>query len=428
MLQSKLFLKIQKEFPKDETAANARFLIRAGFIDKLMAGVYTYLPLGLIVLKKMENIVREEMLKSGGQELLMPALQPKENWLKTGRWDDYDTLFRFVSHYSRTELVLGPTHEEIISPLTKKFNLSYRDLPFYLFQIQKKFRDEKRVKSGLLRGREFLMKDFYSFHADEDDLNSFYEKMKIHYGDIFRKCGLGEKTFLTFASGGTFSRYSHEFQTLTEAGEDEIFLCEKCRLAVNGEIIREQSQCPRCGAENLIVKKAVETGNIFLLKTKYSRPFDLQFVKKDGSKSDVLMGCYGIGLDRLLGAVVEVNHDDKGIVWPEAVAPFQAHLLLLSESSRVKKEAEKVYRKLICGGIETLYDDREKISAGEKFAGADFVGIPCRLVVSEKTLAKNKIEIKKRNSEKTEFLTLKQVIENVKRKEQGEKQQSKMLK
>lgn len=414
MLRSKLFLKIQKEFSKDEIAVNARLLIRAGFIDKLMAGVYTYLPLGLMVLKKIENIVRKEMLKAGGQELLMPALQPKENWLKTGRWDDYDTLFRFVSHYSQTELALGPTHEEIISPLAKKFNLSYRDLPLYFFQIQKKFRDEKRVKSGLLRGREFLMKDFYSFHGDEDDLNSFYEKMKTHYGSIFRECGLEEKTYLTLAAGGTFSKYSHEFQTVAEAGEDKIFLCEKCRLAVNDEIIREQSQCPQCGAKNLVAKKAVETGNIFLLKTKYSRPFDLKFAKKDGTKSDVLMGCYGIGLDRLLGAIVELRHDARGIIWPEAVAPFQAHLLFLSESPEAKKTAGKVYQKLLREGAETLYDDREEISAGEKFAEADLIGIPYRLVVSEKTLKKNKIEVKQRSGNKIEFLTLGRIINKMK--------------
>ncbi|MBU3925800.1 prolyl-tRNA synthetase, partial [Patescibacteria group bacterium] len=223
MLQSKLFPQTLREDPKDEVSVNARFLVRGGFVNKLMAGVYTYLPLGLRVLKKIENIIREEMIEAGGQEILMPVLQPKENWLKTGRWDSLDSLFKFVSHYSKIELALGPTHEEIISPLVGNFSVSYKDLPLYIFQIQDKFRDEKRVKSGILRGREFIMKDLYSFHIDENDLNKYYEKMKTHYKNIFDKCGIGEKTYITFASGGSFSKYSHEFQTITDAGEDKIF-------------------------------------------------------------------------------------------------------------------------------------------------------------------------------------------------------------
>lgn len=410
-----MFPKTLREDPKDEVSANAKLLVRAGFIDKLMAGVYTFLPLGFRVLKKIENIIREEMLKAGGQEILMPVLHPKENWEKTGRWDTYDTLFRFASYYSKNEFALGPTHEEIISPLAGKFSLSYKNLPLYLFQIQTKLRDEKRVKSGILRAREFIMKDLYSFHADENDLNDYYEKMKVHYKNIFDRCGIGDRTYITFSSGGTFSKYSHEFQTITEAGEDKIFLCEKCKVAVNSELIKppmshkfcatsEVAQCPECGSKNLKEKKAIEVGNIFKLKTKYSEPFGLKYTNKNGQKGDIIMGCYGIGLGRLMGAIIEVNHDKKGIIWPIAIAPFKVHLIEIGES------AKKIYKDLQKANIEVLYDDRKEISAGEKFADADLIGIPYRVVVSEKTAAQDKVELKKRDSEKTKLIDKKQLF------------------
>lgn len=411
MRQSKLFPRTQKDAPKDEISANAQFLIRAGYIDKLMAGVYTYLPLGFRVLKKIENIVRKEMEKAGGEEILMPSLQPKENWLATSRWDSYDTLFRFASHYTKTELALGPTHEEIVSPLAAKFNLSYKNLPLYLFQIQNKFRDEKRAKSGILRGREFIMKDFYSFHTDENDLNDFYEKMKTHYKNIFDECGIGEKTYLTFASGGSFSKYSHEFQTITDAGEDIIYLCEKCGVAVNQEIIKDQSVCPKCGNKDLIEKKAIEVGNIFPLKTKYSEPFGLRFTDEKGGKKDVIMGCYGIGLGRLMGTIVETRHDEKGIIWPQSVSPFIAHLIeIKNNNASVKKMAEDIYDYLQKNGIEVLYDDREDAGAGEKFADADLIGIPFRIVVSGKTIDVGKLEIKRRDQEDSRLVDKEEII------------------
>ena len=412
MKQSKLFLQTLKESPKDEAAVNARLLIRAGFIDKVMAGVYTFLPLGLRVLRKIENIIREEMIKAGGEEILMPVLHPKENWLKTNRWESFDALFRFVSHYSKIELALGPSHEEIITPLVKKFNLSYKNLPFGLFQIQTKFRDEKRAKSGILRGREFIMKDLYSFHASEEDLMNYYEKMKVHYKNIFDKCGIGGRTYLTFAGGGSFSDYSHEFQTITEAGEDTIFLCEKCEVAINSEIIGEQSVCPECGNKNLFEKKAIEVGNIFPLKTKFSNAFDLKVMDEKGEEKEVIMGCYGIGIGRLMGAVVEVNSDAQGIIWPEAVSPFKVHLLQLgspksklSDGISVQEFGEKIYESLLQSGIEVLYDDRGDKTAGEKFSDADLIGIPYRLVVSEKTAKEEKVEVKKRNEKNAELMT-----------------------
>lgn len=410
MLQSELFSKTKKEAPKDEEATNARLLIRAGFIDKLMAGVYTFLPLGLRVLKKIENVVREEMRTLGAEEILMPSLQPKSNWQKTGRWDSYDSLFKFKSFYSETELALGPTHEEIVSPLLAKFVSSYKDLPRYVFQIQNKFRDEPRAKSGLLRGREFFMKDLYSFHKDEADLDDYYEKVKKSYQKIFETFGLGGKTCLTFASGGTFSKYSHEFQTLTPAGEDKIHICGKCRVAVNDEIINEQNNCPQCGNKNLKSEKSIEVGNIFKLKTKYSNPFGLAYKNEKGESCDTIMGCYGLGINRLMGAIVEVFHDERGIVWPMTAAPFDAHLILLkAENGKVKSFADKIYKDLQKAGIDVLCDDRSGVSAGEKFADADLIGIPYRLVVSEKT--GDKIEIKKRSEKEAKLISGKELLE-----------------
>lgn len=407
MLQSKLFAKTRKELPKDEVSANASLLARAGFMDKLMAGVYTYLPLGFRVIKKIEKIIREEMISAGGQELLMPSLHPKENWQKTGRWDTVDDLFRFTSHYSKIELALGPTHEEIISPLVQKFNLSYKDLPLYLFQFQNKFRDEKRAKSGILRVKEFIMKDFYSFHADEKDMDDYYEKMKVHYKNIFDRCGIGSKTHLTYASGGSFSQYSHEYQTVTPAGEDTIYVCNKCGSAVNREIIKEDKTCLNCGGKDLKEEKSVEVGNIFKLKNKFSDPFGLKFTDSDGSEKPVLMGCYGIGLGRLMGAAVETNHDENGIIWPENIAPFKVHLLEIfsaknkDEAIEVKNSARGIYSALQKNGVEVLYDNRENASAGEKFADADLIGLPYRVVVSKNTIAKNGAELKRRTENKS---------------------------
>lgn len=404
MKQSQLFVKTIKDAPKDEVSLNAQLLIRAGFVDKLTAGVYTFLPLGLKVLKKIENIIREEMISAGALELLLPALHPKNNWRETGRWETYDSLFRFASHYTKTEYALGPTHEEIISPLVGKFNISYRNLPFALFQIQNKFRDEARAKSGLLRGREFFMKDLYSFHRNEDDLNKYYEMMRGVYKKIFSRVGLGHITYLTFASGGSFSKYSHEFQTLAPSGEDKIHICDKCAVAINEEIIKDQNTCPECGGNNLREEKAVEVGNIFKLRTKFSEPFALTYKDESGKNEVVEMGCYGIGLNRLMGTVVEAHHDDRGIVWPEAVAPFRYHLLAIGEGAAVKNESDRLYKDLKNRGVEVFYDDRDGVSAGEKFSEADLIGIPVRLVVSEKTIGKSGVEVKKRGDIQTRIV------------------------
>ena len=411
MKMSAFFTHTQKEAPKDETAQNAIFLARAGYIDKLAAGVYSYLPLGLRVLKKIENIIREEMNALGAEELLLPAFHPKENWETTGRWRTMDDLYKVTDAGGR-EFALGPTHEEIIVPLAKKFISSYKDLPKALYQIQDKFRMELRAKSGLLRGREFIMKDLYSFHTDDEkEFDGYYARVKEAYKNIFRRAGIGEKTYLTYASGGSFSKYSHEFQVLADAGEDTIYLCEKCGVAVNEEIIAEQSACPECGAakETLRKERAIEVGNIFSLKTKFTEPFGLFYKDKEGAEKLVHMGCYGIGLGRLMGAIVELGADGKGLVWPQGVSPFHTHLLAVGNSAAVNTEAESVYAELSAAGRETLFDDRDT-SAGIKFADAELLGVPRIIVVSEKTIAAETVEVKDRKSGEVKMVPRKDLL------------------
>lgn len=412
MLQSQLFTKMTKEAPKDEASFNALTLARAGFIDKLSAGVYSYLPLGLRVLNKISAIVREEMDKIGGQEILMPVLTPKEVWEATGRWATFDVLFKLIGS-DKKEYALGATHEEVITPLAKKFVFSYRDLPMAPYQIQTKFRNELRAKSGILRGREFLMKDMYSFSADQEDLDRFYEIVKHAYFKIYERCGLSDLTYLTYASGGAFSKYSHEFQTLCEAGEDMIHVCDNCRIAINKEIIEEQSQCPICGNKQFRQAKAIEVGNIFKLGTRFSDPFGLKFTDKDGQAKPVIMGCYGFGPSRVMGTVVEVSHDDRGIIWPYEIAPFKIHLILLGKGdswSANKKEADKLYGQLQGRGFDVLYDERENMGAGEKFAESDLIGCPIRLVISDKTLKEQSVELKRRKSDQAELVKLENLI------------------
>lgn len=398
--------------PKDETSFNAQVLIRAGFIDKLMAGVYTFLPLGNRVHEKIKDIIREEMDAIGGQEILMPALTPKEVWETTGRWENFDALYKLIGA-DKKEYALGATHEEIVTPLVSRFVRSYKDLPVKVYQIQTKFRNELRAKAGLIRGREFSMKDLYSFHADQADLDAYYELAKKAYARVFERCGLGEKTYITFASGGAFSKYSHEYQTVTEAGEDRIHICGKCRVAVNQEIIEEQKTCPECGSADLKVEKAIEVGNIFQLGTRFSKPVGLAFDDDKGAKNEVIMGCYGIGPSRVMGTIVELHHDDKGIIWPEAVAPFKVHLLQLkSKDDKVRTVAEKIYADLAEAGVEVLLDDRDS-GAGEKFADADLIGCPFRVVVSDKTLAGESVEVKRRNEAEARMVKIDNILETV---------------
>jgi len=417
MRQSKLFTKALKENPRKETSVNAILLERAGFIYKEMAGVYTFLPLGLRVLRRIEAIIREEMEKISGQEILMSVLQPKEIWEKTNRWAKglgrevmYKSSFS-SSHSSKGEVGLGPTHEEMVTDIVKNYIKSYEDLPLYVFQIQTKFRREPRARSGLLRGREFGMKDLYSFHADEEDFKKYYEKVKMAYFRIFKRCGL--KSVLTEASGSGFTNgYTHEFQVLAENGEDEIVYCPKGDFARNKEIsqLKAGDKCPVCGSR-LEKSRSIEVGNIFPLGRRFSKAIGAYFLDKKGERKLAIMGSYGIGTSRLMGTVVEVSHDADGIIWPKEISPFSAHLLYLKSgkaaiNSKIKKVAEKTYHSLEKDGLEVLYDDRENKSAGEKFAEADLIGIPLRIVLSERTLPRNSAEIKKRGQKKSRMVKL----------------------
>lgn len=403
MRQSFLFTKTCKEAPTDEVAKNAKLLIRGGFIHKEMAGVYSYLPLGLRVLNRIVGIIREEMNAIGGQELFLTALQDKEVWEKTSRWDE-----RAVDSWFKTELRSGAevglafTHEEPLTALLRAHLSSYKDLPKYAYQFQTKFRNEVRARSGIIRGREFLMKDLYSFCRDEKEHQVFYEKVKEAYHKIFEHAGIGRETVLAFASGGSFSKYSHEFQTLSSAGEDTVHLCPKCRVAVNDEIIKDHPACPECRNEKLETRRAVEVGNIFTLGTRFSETLGLSYRNEEGKEVPVFMGSYGIGPGRLMGVAVELFADEKGMVWPARIAPFAVHLVSLATTAKAWKVADALYEKLQKAGVSVLYDDREA-RAGEKFADADLIGIPLRAVISDKTPT-GKVEIKERTSAESRLI------------------------
>ncbi len=406
MKYSKLFGKTIKDTPKDADTVNHKLLTRAGFVDQLMAGVYSYLPLGLRVLRKIEQIVREEMDSIGGQEMLMPILHPKSIWETTGGWNSIDVLFKIKSRTEK-EYALGQSEEEVVTPLVMKRTPSYKDLPVAVYQIHWKYRDELRAKSGILRGREFFMKDMYSFHASEEDFQKFYQIAKEAYKKIYKRMGLIPK--VTEASGGSFSKkISYEFMVLTDAGEDTIYYCSECDFCVNTEIAKSKAgdSCLRCKKGKLEEGKASEVGNVFDLGQKYPKDFDLTFVDKDGNSKYSWMGCYGIGISRVMGAIVEKYHDEKGIVWPKTVAPFDVHLIHLGGVHTAT--SEEVYQELTNAGIDVLYDDREDVSAGEKFADADLIGIPVRLVVSLKT--GEQIEWKERTKNQTELIPLDEVV------------------
>jgi prolyl-tRNA synthetase len=404
MRYSKLFGRTRREVPKDEVSLNAKLLIQAGFINKELAGVYTFLPLGLRVLNKINNILREEMDRIGGQEVQMTVLQNKELWEKTDRWDDekIDAWFK-TKLKNDTEMGLGLTHEEPLTQMAKNWISSYRDLPFYIYQIQTKFRNETRSKSGIIRGREFPMKDLYSFNRNNEDLDAFYEKCIKAYKRFFERIGLGDSTYLTFASGGMFSKYSHEFQTICDAGEDKIYLDHKKKIAVNDEVYNDEVLTDLgLKKQELVEEKAVETGNIFKLGTRFSKALDLSFIDENGERKPVVMGSYGIGPGRSMGTVVELFNDDRGIIWPEAIAPYKVSLIGLGQTGT--KKALDFYKKLVDLGVEVLFDDREE-SAGVKFADADLIGCPYRVVISDKSLEAGGIELKKRSEKEMKIVS-----------------------
>ncbi len=409
MLQSELFTKTLRQAPKDEETTNAQLLVRAGFVNKLMAGVYSYLPLGFLTLKKIAQIVREEMDANGGQEILMPALHPAEIWKKTGAWDKVDVLFKIKSRTEK-DYALGQSEEEVVMPLVMKYVDTYKDLPKSVYQIGWKYRDELRSKSGLLRGREFYMKDMYSFHENQQDFERYYEIVKQAYLKIFERIGLVAK--VTEASGGAFSnKISYEFMVLTDAGEDNILYCDVCEFCVNLEIAKQKTgdKCPKCGNGKLNFAKASEVGNVFDLGQKYGQDFDLGFKDKDNKKQYPVMGCYGLGISRLMGVIVEKFHDDKGIIWPKSVSPVDLHLINIASD---REASDKLYATLQEQKFSVLYDQRDA-SAGEKFADADLIGIPIRILMSDKTLKEDSVEIKARDSKESQIVNIKNLTKTL---------------
>lgn len=414
MKRSQLFIKTRKDAPADEAAKNAQLLIRAGFVAKDMAGVYTFLPLGLKVLNNISAIIREEMNAIGGQEILMPALQVKERYELTNRWDDevVDNWFK-TKLANGTELGLGFSHEENLVPIVKNFLNSYKDLPVAVYQIQNKFRNELRSKSGIMRGREFLMKDLYSFAISQEQHDAYYERAQAAYTKVFERVGLGDRTFMTFASGGSFSKYSHEYQTLSEAGEDTIYLSREKNIAINKEVYNDDVLAELgLGREDLEEVKAIEVGNIFSLGTKFSGPFELSVPDENGQLQTLIMGCYGIGVSRLMGTVAELMSDEKGLVWPENIAPAKVYLARLGDAEDVVNAADELYETLQAKGVEVLYDDRDT-RPGEKFADADLMGIPYRVVISNKTIEQGKVELKKRTEDEASFVSSDDLLANL---------------
>jgi len=413
MKQSHLFTKTRKEAPADEQARNAELLIRGGFIHKEMAGVYAFLPLGFRVIEKIKNIIREEMNAVGGQEVYMTTLQPRDIWEKTDRWDDskVDNWFK-TKLKSGEELGVGLTHEEPIVDALSEYVSSYRDLPISIYQIQNKFRNELRAKSGILRGREFIMKDMYSFARTEEEHLKIYEEVAQAYHRVYKRLGIGHITYRTHADGGIFTKkFSHEFQTLSGVGEDTIYLDEEKNIAVNKEIYTDENLAKLgLDKEKLVERRSIEVGNIFPLESKYTDALNVYYTDENGEKKSIISGCYGIGVSRTMGVLAEIFSDDNGLIWPESVAPFQVHLLVLGEDDTIRAEAEKLYTELTEKGIEVLFDDRPDVSAGEKFADADLIGIPYRVVASKRSIADGGYEVKKRTEENGKIVALDELL------------------
>ncbi len=414
MRSSKLFTKTRKEVPADETAKNAKLLIQAGYIDKEMAGVYAFLPLGFKVIENIKSIVREEMNAVDSQELIMTNLQAKEKWESTGRWDDkvVDVWFK-TKLKDQSEIGLAWSHEEPIVEMAKKHVSSYKDLPISVYQFQVKLRNELRSKSGILRGREFIMKDMYSLSANEKQHDVYYNRVIEAYKKIYQRLGIGKDTYVTFASGGAFTKFSHEFQTVCEAGEDTIYLHRAKNLAVNEEVLDDKN-LKELGIkrDELEKVKSSEVGNIFNFGTDKSERMDFAFTGEDGKKQFVHLGSYGFGVSRVMGLIAEKFSDDRGLVWPENIAPYKVYLARLGDGADVVKAADDLYDELTKKGVEVLYDDRDA-RAGEKFADADLIGLPYRVVVSDKSLEQSKYELKKRTAQESELLSREELLKKL---------------
>ncbi len=410
MRVSNLFTKTLKNAPADEVAKNAQLLIRAGFVYKEMAGVYAYLPLGLKVLENIKQIVREEMNAIDSNELIMTSLQRKEIWESTTRWSDEVVDIWFKTRLKDdTEVGLGWSHEEPIVEMMKQYVHSYRDLPVSLYQMQTKMRNELRAKSGIMRGREFIMKDMYSFHATKEDLDAYYEKAAEAYKRVYDRLGIGDDTYMTFASGGAFTKFSHEFQTICDAGEDVIYLHREKNIAINEEVIDDAVAELGINRDELEPVKTAETGNIFNFGTQKTDEMGLYYTDAEGKQQSLWIGSYGIGITRVMGVIAEKFSDDKGLVWPENIAPYKVYLVSIGD---VVEQATALYEKLQSAGVSVLFDDRDE-RPGAKFADAELIGLPYRVTISGRLLEEGKLEFTHRNSGETELLTLEELLAKI---------------
>lgn len=408
MRLSKNFTRTTKQAPADEVARNAQLLIRAGFVFKTMAGVYSYTPLGLRVLENIKQIVREEMNAIGSQELIMSTLQRKELWQETGRWSDelVDVWFKSTLQ-DGTDVGFGWTHEEPIVELLRSYLKSYKDLPISVYQFQNKLRNELRAKSGIMRGREFIMKDMYSVHAAKEDLDAYYDQVIEAYKRCYDRFGIGDDTYVTFASGGAFTKFSHEFQTICTAGEDYIYLHRGKNIAVNEEVLDDAVKELGIKRNELEKVRTAEVGNIFNFGTQKSEEMNLVFTGSDGVQHYAYMGSYGIGITRVMGVIVEKFADEKGLIWPENIAPARVYLVQIGEKSRAA--ADELYEALGAQGVEVLYDERDE-RPGVKFADAELMGIPLRVTVSDRLLDGKKWEVAARASGERQLLTTDELL------------------
>lgn len=410
MRSTQLFTKTLKNAPADEVSKNAQLLIKAGYVYKVMAGVYAYTPLGLKVLENIKQIVREEMTSVGGQELVMSSLQRKETWETTGRWDDEVVDVWFKSKLKDgTEVGFGWSHEEAVMEMMQQYVKSYKDLPTSVYQFQTKLRNELRVKSGIMRGREFIMKDMYSLHATEEDMDQYYDKVIAAYNRCYERFGIGDSTFVTFASGGSFTKFSHEFQTVCEAGEDVLYVNEDRTIAVNEEVLDDATKEIGIDKSELKSVKSAEVGNIFKFGTEKSEKMKFYYTDNTGTQQPIYLASYGIGITRVMGVIVEKMADEKGLVWPENIAPARVYLVRIGDDEAVVSSSDALYEQLQSKGVNVLYDDRSA-RPGEKFADADLIGIPHRVVISSKTLESGKLEYKARTDAEARFISEEELL------------------
>ncbi len=376
------------------TTRGHKIAVKGGYIYQTFQGGYTLTPLGWSVVRKIENIIREEMNAIDGQEMLMPVVCGADLWKETGRYDSMDNIAKFKSR-SGADYVICPTHEEVVTDYARSVIKSYRQMPFMVYQIQTKFRDELRVRAGLIRTREFIMKDGYSFHETQEDLEKYYKRCFDAYYKIYKRCGLKNVTDVMSATGDMGGKIAHEFQLINEMGEDTLYICD-CGFRANKELEETDSTvCPKCG-KTLNKVRGIEIGNIFQLGKKYTDSMHMTYTAEDGTEKTPIMGCYGIGVSRVMAAIIEESADDNGPIWNMETAPFAVEVIgLTDKEGKTLPKAEEIYNNLKSAGVEVLLDTRDN-RAGEKFADADLISAPIRLIVSAKNMAQNQIEVKYR--------------------------------